>query len=83
MLDSQSPFYLHGEDMAEGLVGPFDSVDAALDHLKIQAARGDAAASPPTFNTRVLTEAQARQTAAWSDNLVSPAKDIEIFERYR
>jgi hypothetical protein len=47
-------YYLYGEDMAIGAVGPFATPRDAIGHMLLQEARGDAAILEGT--TRLITE---------------------------
>ena len=71
-------FYLFGEDLAAGLVGPFETREAAERHLKFQTVRGDASSSNGT--AKILTEEEAQVHWAWENNLCTPERDIKIWE---
>lgn len=72
--ESPVKFYVWGEDLAAGLVGPFNSHAEAEEHLRFQEKRGDAAVTYH-HNACVISETLAKQTWAWKNNLCSPEED--------
>lgn len=71
------PYYIHGEDLAPGLVGPFPTRDAAQEHLDFQRRRGDASVCVHG-NAVLMTEELAKRTWAWDNNRATPEKDREL-----
>jgi hypothetical protein len=67
-------FYVIGQDMAPGAVGPFDSMDAAQAHIQFQTERGDAACFNGT--TRVVTEEELGEP--YTMNVSTPEQDREL-----
>lgn len=74
-------FYVFGEDLVSGLVGPFQTRESALEHIEFQRARGDAAVCCHD-NARVVTtqEIQSDRKLLWAfnNNLATPERDREF-----
>lgn len=74
-------FYVYGEDLAPGLVGPFDTIEAAFAHIEFQRERGDASVCVHD-NARVITEREIltieKYARAYNNNCSSPEKDREL-----
>lgn len=73
------PWYIHGEDFAPGIVGPFDTRDEARRHVTFQRLRGDAAVVVED-NTHIIHEDIARLLPAWKSNKITAEQDREVTE---
>lgn len=74
-------FYVFGEDMVPGLVGPFPTVEEAKAHIEFWRQRGDAAVVTHN-NARIVTplDIQSEGTLRWAfeNNLSSPEDDKNL-----
>lgn len=74
--------YLWQEDLASGMVGPFNSIGELENHVEFQRERGDAAVVHHEEHSHVLTESEAELCTDFED-CVTPQKDREETEATR
>lgn len=74
-------YYLCGEDLAHGAVGPFKSMLAAAKWHEFQAARGDASATVHKDSQFIITGVMIRNNPKYKDylmNCCTPEQDLDV-----